>query len=549
MSNTSLYSDTIPRRKGGVELANSSTGYDWAFNNLNAIGSDLSRMRPRIPSAACYILGGFLNYEIRYHIFSFNTWQYSPESVARNVETDDIKAWTDASLGSEFYAESSSILRILEVAYNLDVPLATFVFFYTMEKRCDSKVKQQRARDVLRTYFASSEKECLTFLRTLESGEGYSLVNSQIVPSDIELENGPGAIRLNFCVREPPAEQVTPTTPTPAASTAESPSKGEEISAEVVDPKDGDKDGAVLDSSKKEKVDEEDVVHGHDDKEEITINEWGVLLRVGILYVGVNPSEGNNIKKVKTDWLAVKQGKSETFEGYVANERQRFEKLSLTCDWAGIDAPSEYDRIVHFISNVSPTLSSAYTKSLRRKNKRPEDLTYRDVISDITNINIGMSIDFPWDRSSASTSNQSGTSNNQESKKEHQTSATTTSNNGKGAKSTKSDPASIGGSHHQKERQKQWCKYCEREVFHKPEHCWKRGQGTDTDKASPASSKSHSEKTPASGPSVTARVIASSSKGEDSSKATTGKQYSLRPTPQRQPGFSYSSSPSTQKPK
>ncbi|KAF4738630.1 hypothetical protein FOZ63_015235, partial [Perkinsus olseni] len=313
-------SDTIPRRKGGVELANSSTGYDWAFNNLNAIGSDLSRMRPRIPSAACYILGGFLNYETRYHIFSFNTWQYSPESVARNVETDDIKAWTDASLGSEFYAESSSILRILEVAYNLDVPLATFVFFYTMEKRCDSKVKQQRARDVLRTYFASSEKECLTFLRTLESGEGYSLVNSQIVPSDIELENGPGAVRLNFCVREPPAQQVTPATPAPAASTAESPSKGEETSAEVADPKDGDKDGAALDPSKKEKVDEEDVVHGHDDKEEIMISEWGMLLRIGILYVGVNPSEGNNIKKVKTDWLAVKQGKSETFEGYVANE-------------------------------------------------------------------------------------------------------------------------------------------------------------------------------------------------------------------------------------
>ncbi|KAF4648489.1 hypothetical protein FOL47_003160, partial [Perkinsus chesapeaki] len=374
-------------------------------------------MRPRIPSAACYILGGFLNYETRYHTFSFNTWQYSPEMIARNIESDDIEAWTNSTIGSEFYAESSSILRTLEVAYSLDVPLATFVFFYTLEKRCDSKIKQQRARDVIRTYFASSREECINFLRTLESGEGYSLVNSQSVPSDIELENGLGAIRLDFCVREPPAEQVLPTSKASTAPVAGT-SEEEAAATKAVDKKEGKEEERLgIAKEKDDKVDR-DVVYDETSKDEAKINEWGMLLRIGILYVGLNPSEGNNIKRAKADWLAIKQGKNEAFEAYVADERQHFEVLSVACEWAGIDVPSDYDRIVHFISNLSSDMASYYTKLLRKHNRRAEELTYKDVIADLTNISIGMSINFPWERSSTSTSSQPSTTPDVPNKKE-----------------------------------------------------------------------------------------------------------------------------------
>ncbi|KAF4648925.1 hypothetical protein FOZ61_002003, partial [Perkinsus olseni] len=62
--------DSTMNKEKGVEFVDSqdesTTRYEqWNLNDLNVIGSDLSRTRPRVPSAAVYILGNCLDYTWR----------------------------------------------------------------------------------------------------------------------------------------------------------------------------------------------------------------------------------------------------------------------------------------------------------------------------------------------------------------------------------------------------------------------------------------------------------------------------------------------------
>ncbi|KAF4649044.1 hypothetical protein FOL46_002169, partial [Perkinsus olseni] len=358
--------DSTMNKEKGVEFVDSqdesTTRYEqWNLNDLNVIGSDLSRTRPRVPSAAVYILGNCLDYTWRYYKFSYDTYQYSPEAVARGVWWKDIAAWCDPSLGSAFHAESSVILRRLQTDYVLDVPLATFVFFYTLEFRCESKVKQQRGRDVLRAYLDSNESEATQFLLSLEKGEKCTLLGANALPSDDALADGSGSCRLVFTHHEGCTDGRSA-------------------------PVNGSDDVLQKDTEEKTSEEDKEVEHLEGEEAEVVQDDlsektkaWGLLLRIAILYVGQCPSDGNNLREAKNDWLKVKQDKDKTFETYAAEERQAYEKMQVMYQWSGVECPTEYERIIKFMKGLNSGLADAYSKKLRKQDRRAEELTYRSM--------------------------------------------------------------------------------------------------------------------------------------------------------------------------
>ncbi|KAF4721803.1 hypothetical protein FOZ62_016016, partial [Perkinsus olseni] len=78
------------------------------------------------------------------------------------------------------------------------------------------------------------------------------------------------------------------------------------------------------------------------------------------------PSDGNNLREVKNDWLKVKQDKDKTFETYAAEERQAYEKM-------------QYERIIKFMKGLNSGSAEAYSKKLRKQDRRAEELTYRSM--------------------------------------------------------------------------------------------------------------------------------------------------------------------------
>ncbi|KAF4742095.1 hypothetical protein FOZ63_010624, partial [Perkinsus olseni] len=188
-------------------------------------------------------------------------------------------------------------------------------------------------------------------------------------------------------------------------------------------PVNGSDDVQQKDTEEKTSEEDKEVEHLEEEEAEVVQDDlsektkaWGLLLRIAILYVGQCPSDGNNLREVKNDWLKVKQDKDKTFETYAAEERQAYEKMQVMYQWSGVECPTEYERIIKFMKGLNSGLADAYSKKLRKQDRRAEELTYRSMPS--------LSDD------------------NRSSKQRHQS------------------------------RQRHWCKYCQKEVFHSIENCW-----------------------------------------------------------------------------
>ncbi|KAF4695980.1 hypothetical protein FOZ60_002684 [Perkinsus olseni] len=170
-------------------------------------------------------------------------------------------------------------------------------------------------------------------------------------------------------------------------------------------PVNGSDDVQQKDTEEKTSEEDKEVEHLEEEEAEVVQDDlsektkaWGLLLRIAILYVGQCPSDGNNLREVKNDWLKVKQDKDKTFETYAAEERQAYEKMQVMYQWSGVECPTEYERIIKFMKGLNSGLADAYSKKLRKQDRRAEELTYRSMVNDLSLLDHSMSLVFPWEK-------------------------------------------------------------------------------------------------------------------------------------------------------
>ncbi|KAF4708580.1 hypothetical protein FOZ63_012828, partial [Perkinsus olseni] len=240
-----------------------------------------------------------------------------------------------------FLAASVPCLNALRDMYSMGIPLLCWTFFYWMEYKCESPIKQNRSREVLRYFLINGVEKSDTLLRSYERGQPVTLC-SQHFPYLNELYSGVGVPSLSF---SSPTSEVSPT-PIDSSKPSTSETKVEGATA----PKD-DK-GAEGDDE------------GSEDKGKRTIAAWGLLLRLGLLYVAELADGTVELAKADSAWKSVRQKKGESFEVYEVNEQQSFEVYQALRAWVELPPISDHERAVSFISKSNrPAKATATTTS------------------------------------------------------------------------------------------------------------------------------------------------------------------------------------------
>ncbi|KAF4742732.1 hypothetical protein FOZ63_022558, partial [Perkinsus olseni] len=178
--------------------AKSTTGYEWTdLTTINRVGSSLSGAYPAAPNDALVVLGDQLDFPHRYPKYWDTYWVSIAAGAAENVKWSIVKPWVNDSRGFEFLAASVPCLNALRDMYSMDIPLLCWTFFYWMEYKCESPIKQNRSREVLRYFLINGVEKSDTLLRSYERGQPVTLC-SQHFPYLDELYSGVGVPSLSF---------------------------------------------------------------------------------------------------------------------------------------------------------------------------------------------------------------------------------------------------------------------------------------------------------------------------------------------------------------
>ncbi|KAF4647388.1 hypothetical protein FOL46_004330, partial [Perkinsus olseni] len=184
----------------GVEVASgeakSTTGYEWTdLTTINRVGSSLSGVYPAAPNDALVVLGDQLDFPHRYPKYWDTYWVSTAAGAAENVKWSIVKPWVNDSRGFEFLAASVPCLNALRDMYSMDIPLLCWTFFYWMEYKCESPIKQNRSREVLRYFLINGVEKSDTLLRSYERGQpvtlcvpslSFSSPTSEVSPTPID---------------------------------------------------------------------------------------------------------------------------------------------------------------------------------------------------------------------------------------------------------------------------------------------------------------------------------------------------------------------------
>ncbi|KAF4648295.1 hypothetical protein FOL47_003464, partial [Perkinsus chesapeaki] len=191
------------------EEEESNTGYEWRdLTTIERVGSSLAGVCPAAPNDALVVLSDLLNFADRYPNYWYDYWVSTASGAAENVRSSLVKAWSDDSQGYEFLIASIESFNALHDMYSMDVCLICFTFFYILEYKCSSQVKQYRSQNLLRKY------ECGKLIT----------VCSQDLPHREALISGPGASLLNFSSTAPRTDP-TPSIESPSPEPSETESR------------------------------------------------------------------------------------------------------------------------------------------------------------------------------------------------------------------------------------------------------------------------------------------------------------------------------------
>ena len=123
------------------------------------------------------------------------------------------------------------------------------------------------------------------------------------------------------------------------------------------------------------------------------LGEWSELFKqLAIAWTKSDPFEESI--RLTNQWSNAKQ--TGDIEVYIAREQDLFEQISSYCSFAGVQVPTNQDRVTNLLKGLKTNMKFALSEYLRGRMQRTEIMTYEEVLEAILVCHARQSINYSW---------------------------------------------------------------------------------------------------------------------------------------------------------